>query len=107
MSMTTKHTPGPWTIDPRYVNEPVQEVYGPDCVVGDARAGFVPQNDRERKLAGEVAHANARLIAAAPELLEALRELAALVDAIRSGDYQPDSFTTQPARAAIARAEGR
>ncbi|GAG04016.1 unnamed protein product, partial [marine sediment metagenome] len=30
-------------------------------------------------------------------LLEALKELVGLVDAIREGEYTPDSFTTQPA----------
>ena len=47
-----------------------------------------------------------RLHALNQELLEALEELADLVDLIRSGDYTPDSFTTQPARAAIAKATG-
>ena len=35
-------------------------------------------------------------------LYEALKELADLMDDIRSGNYTPDSFTTQPARAALA-----
>lgn len=38
-------------------------------------------------------------------LVEALGELADLMDDVRSGDYIPDSFTTQPARAAIAAAK--
>lgn len=49
---------------------------------------------------------NARLIAAAPELLEALQELADLVEMYREGEYKMDSFTTQPAYAAIAKATG-
>lgn len=51
--------------------------------------------------------ANARLIAAAPDLLEALTELADLMDAAYNHDYEPDSFTTQPARIAIAKATGK
>jgi len=38
------------------------------------------------------------------ELLEALKELVVLMDAIREGEYTPDSFTTQPAREAIRKA---
>jgi len=51
--------------------------------------------------------ANARLIAAAPDLYEALRELTALMEDVRTGQYTPDSFTTQPARITLAKAEGR
>ncbi len=47
-----------------------------------------------------------RLKALNAELLEALKELADLMDAVRIGEYEPDSFTTGPARAAIAKAEG-
>ena len=50
--------------------------------------------------------ATARLIAAAPELLEELEELADFFDAMVDGEYTPDGFTTQPARAAIAKARG-
>ncbi|TPM58945.1 hypothetical protein FJ959_08700 [Mesorhizobium sp. B2-2-4] len=35
-------------------------------------------------------------------LVAALDELADLMDGTVSGDYVPDSFTTQPARAALA-----
>jgi hypothetical protein len=35
-------------------------------------------------------------------VVEALSELADLMDAVRSGDYKPDSFTTQPARSVLA-----
>jgi hypothetical protein len=42
---------------------------------------------------------NARIEA----LKVALRELADLMDDVVSGDYKPDSFTTQPARAALAK----
>ena len=38
--------------------------------------------------------------------VEACKELADLMDDIVAGTYTPDSFTTQPARTAIARAEG-
>lgn len=36
------------------------------------------------------------------QLADVLAELADLVDDIRSGNYKPDSFTTQPARLILA-----
>lgn len=39
------------------------------------------------------------------DLVEALDELVDLMDAVIDGDYTPDSFTNQPARAAIAKAK--
>lgn len=49
---------------------------------------------------------DASIIAAAPDLLEALEELSLLMDDVRNGEYTPDHLTTQPARAAIAKAKG-
>lgn len=54
---------------------------------------------------GTECEANARLIAAAPDLLEALREAEAVIDALdMSGYSQRDTLAT--IRAAIAKAEG-
>ena len=56
---------------------------------------------------GEKAKEYGYVMAAAPELLEALEELADIVDGLNNGDdYKIDCFTTQPARAAIAKAKG-
>lgn len=49
---------------------------------------------------------DAMLFASAPELLDVLKELVDLMEAIRLMEYIPDSFTTQPAKIAIAKAEG-
>jgi hypothetical protein len=38
-------------------------------------------------------------------LREALAELADLMDDVVAGNYFPDSFTTQPARAALSKGE--
>ncbi len=60
-----KHTPGPWTLESRGWDN--QLVYGQDDrVPGDRR--FIA----DVSLMFDGAEANARLIAAAPELLEAL-----------------------------------
>lgn len=54
----------------------------------------------------ENAEANARLWAAAPDLLAVLEELVDLVEDARQGKYKIDYFTTQPGRHAIAKAKG-
>lgn len=90
----SKHTPGPWSKkaiaailrnaskhDGNWLEECGEDEYIPD------------QND-------------AALIAVVPELLEALEELSLLMDDVRNGEYTPDHLTTQPARAAIAKAKG-
>ena len=84
----SKHTPGPWAI--RQEKEGWCRIYAPkDYYVG-----------------GEIAHyvsnANANLIAAAPELLEALQYLANVCPAI---DAQGEE-AHQRARAAIKKATG-
>lgn len=73
-----KHTPGPWgickwdskTIEARiqYLHEDDEDAEPESIVVADVYGG---------DLEGREADANARLIAAAPELLEALKELIA------------------------------
>jgi hypothetical protein len=46
-----------------------------------------------------------RLHSVNADLLEALQELVDLMEAIQENSYFPDSFTTQPARTAIAKAQ--
>jgi hypothetical protein len=89
------HTPGPWTFD----NEPT-----------DDGTWYVQDSDgRDGQWVAEVANeANARLIAAAPELLEALKGLMGdhAAESRRRG-FQPDDFLNYlAARAAIAKATG-
>jgi hypothetical protein len=66
--MTDKHTPGPWQSGGCVV-------YGPDGAgVADLVAGVCNHNGRSP----DETEANARLIAAAPELLKALEPFAAI-----------------------------
>lgn len=105
-----KHTPGPWQIvidddgNPLSGRPMVAAAPELDCAIVHWD-GFVQSYWRSARGDKEI-HANARLIAAAPDLLKALEELADLFDAMVSGEYRPDSYTTQPARAAIAKAKG-
>src|SRR4051812_36082664 len=92
----TAHTPGPWLAEAN------------DSSVFDSEGREVA-DCLTFPFSGEVAEANARLIAAAPELYEVLRE------AERQIEYLPNRFEP-PAnvnqvltriRAALAKAEGR
>jgi len=114
--METKHTPGPWVtgntsplifgVKRGNGTEPIGFVYGPSFT--------------EKSKYGQTAMANARLIAAAPELYDALREL--LTDMViaqgnmrkaakRDPAWEGCAEIIQPrvdaARAAIAKAEGK
>ena len=77
------HTPGPWKIDPRYSAEPVQEVYAADGLVAATYSGGVGVVDADphRRLTAAQTRANARLIAAAPDLLDELSRSQAALDA--------------------------
>ncbi len=89
--MKAKHTPGPWTLHPTALHPAVRSVGTPDagprriCTVGTMNGNPVDK-------------ANARLIAAAPELLDALELIA------NTGMDARQCMLT--ARAAIAKATG-
>lgn len=89
----TAHTPGPWVVDPCW------DILGNT----DDGNGMVCQITTDAVPRAE-AEANARLIAAAPGLLEALR---AIIEDWDNGD-DADAILTRrhdEARAAIAKAE--
>jgi hypothetical protein len=97
--MTDTHTPGPWTAsdERRGIFEIIHDG---DLLAQVWRVRHAGDGDLP-------AEANARLIAAAPELLEACREALALIsefelEALDGRDEVPDLL-----RAAIAKAEGR
>lgn len=90
---TETHTPGPWEIS----------------IVHDSHFGCITYElDNKSETDGE-AEANARLIASAPELLDALIGL--LDEVVASGNATAIDFGWRGAvaasRAAIAKAEGR
>jgi hypothetical protein len=89
--MTDKHTPGPW-ID--YDGE----VYAGKYLVADVW---------EHPSGDDVARANARLIAAAPDMLDALRQAAICENQDAFRNRRPVAPWYESACAAIAKAEGR
>lgn len=97
--MKTQHTRGPWTLD-----EVWMIVKGPKgeevCAIHSG------QSDGER-VDRNVAHDNARLIAAAPELLEALERLLNTPEPMTTTEhFDYNANATRLARAAIAKAKG-
>lgn len=88
----SKHTPGPW-VSIRYLDSRFYELGSNEF---HARLAFTHG-------AGDTDEANMRLIAAAPDLLEALENLADYIDE-RAGDNECRPL--ENARAAIAKAKG-
>ncbi len=104
--MTTKHTPGPWYVF-HSAHLAWRDDNGPGAFsIGDAQTAYSanilcsryqwPERAEEMK-------ANASLIAAAPDLLEALQTLLGDTD---DSDYMTRAEKEEKARAAIARATG-
>ena len=100
--MQTKHTPGPWVIGGSVISNgkiPVARVLHN----GNGNPSRASDYDREAPRWVDGADANARLIAAAPDLLAALREL------VTNNMGQPKGVTVPQldnARTAIAKATG-
>ena len=103
----SKHTPGPWIGAgpsfgdplPRYTTEIVTEREDEDGAATSICELPFHHHDDENE-------ANARLIAAAPELLEALQDAVAALDLYKAYGW-PDRFNViGRSRAAIAKATG-
>lgn len=98
----TMHTKGPWEVveNPHAIcvrtESPSKTKYGASRY---AAIGGLDRSDRAQL---EEARANARLIAAAPDLLEALKDMVGLVELMCPFDGPQQ----RKARAAIARATG-
>ena len=102
----TSHTPGPWKAF--LLNDAAEVEYGP-AIVADCRASVFYQGEgRLYEIGISECHANARLIAAAPDLLRAAQ--LALVAITKppigaSSEYTLDSAESA-LKNAIAKAEG-
>lgn len=83
--MSAQHTPGPWKIDPNRRGKAIT------CSIGLTIAGAHKCGSQD---------ANARLIAAAPELLEALKECCA--DLVIASDNARDAAKTDQRWAGVA-----
>lgn len=98
----TMHTPGPWAVVEHDHAICIQTESPSKTKYGAARYAAIGGFDRNDRAQLEEARANARLIAAAPDLLESLREMVDLV-----GMAIPfDGPQQRKARKAIARATG-
>ncbi len=96
MEQSTKHTPGPWKVERTdYFNNPIVTTGSP---IGWTIAEVNPLNEYDPDDKTGTIEANARLIAAAPELLAAL--------AITRGQWI-HSVNAEQCLAALAKAEGR
>lgn len=96
-----KYTPGPWRCDPEgkiWSESKTELICEKVCYPKVAEvASYLSQGD-----SGDEGHANANLIAAAPDLLEALKDL---VSQIEDGSW--NDILTGQAEDAIDKAEGR
>lgn len=96
--MTKSHTPGPWEVDDVLSSQASNAISAPTWgMLATVSKGTAKDDEKE-------ALANARLIAAAPELLEALKALCV------RWKGNPDNYShaaeIRQARAAIAKAKG-
>jgi hypothetical protein len=90
-TMKVAHTPGPWTTSRDAVPEGIVQIT------------VYAEQDGERVATVFQSEANAPLIAAAPDLLDACRDAEQYLGATESG---PPSTLLRTVRAAIAKAQG-
>ena len=94
-----RHTPGPWEI--HYGSD------GPEIHGEGSRGGLVIADISPEWGGDEMAEANARLIAAAPETTEALADLVEQLEGIGIPDWAgAEGLDITQAKAAIAKAKG-
>jgi len=99
--MKNQHTPGPWEVKSKKM---LLGNKGPLCIISrKEQVKIVCEIGAHSSLEN---HANANLIASAPDLLEALRFLVADYIAIEGEKLTGSSVPLEMARAAILKAEG-
>ena len=108
--MKTQHTPGPWAI--AYMSQSdythlyiTHDSQTRSQIIADLHCP-VSINSEGETYSNENKQANARLIAAAPELLEALEACERYIHATMSDDNLAGIHEADFARAAIAKAKG-
>jgi hypothetical protein len=96
-TQTTQHSPSPWHVGPPPPNMPMNAVFDANQIMVASTGGY-STNGRDADGLRDLQEANARLIAAAPSLLETLRAIAA--------EPQATTRIGSMARNAIERAPG-
>lgn len=98
----TQHTPGPWYVSAKNPFRVIES--------GPRSLSLAKANNKHLSVTTELteteAKANARLIAAAPDLLASLQEVTATLAWLNSDDSAHIMEQTDRARAAIAKATG-
>ena len=95
--MTTKHTPSPWHTNNNFGN--LQIISEEEKVIARLL------NHPDDEIGFKIAESNAKLIAAAPDLLEALIDMVQIVELLfRSTNNPEEGSIGGKARAAIAKA---
>lgn len=101
--MSAQHTPGPWCVeDPMDFELTIVEAGKETHEWRFIASCSLPDGDDDQDFTSGEVQANARLIAAAPELLEALRPFAAVMADI--GETEADEDTFRNANRAYAKA---
>jgi len=100
--MNTQHTPGPWNVG----DDSPNEYEGPTIENIDTVVAVIPIDDINDSSPEE--RANARLIAAAPDLLDACQHLLEMVAECQLNGVLPDAkkWPAAQAAAAITKATG-
>jgi hypothetical protein len=84
MATNDSYTPGPWDYDMEFIVAPDPGGRHPDIYIAE-----IAHSDEEGRIASpQQQDANRRLIAAAPELLEALKDLLGELPSVQSGVCQ-------------------
>ncbi|WP_186268090.1 hypothetical protein [Burkholderia gladioli] len=95
-------TPGPWGWDDRYPSSNTGEKTW--SLIGANGYGILSCDGEENSPQGLNDDANAKLIAAAPELVEALRRTLQLLTDMGAPEEPEDAEVLEAARAALAKA---
>lgn len=109
--MSTQHTPGPWSFREtgeghKYAKEWREINPG---IVGPASYTTNKWGEPEETIGVRITEANARLIAAAPDLLAELKAITEIIEAAKDsndGIEALEAFSCNRAHAAIAKATG-